>query len=109
MRRTPRKRSADCTGGSLPFELSSADQKHYVDQVFRSGVRALAAWQRIRMQLFRELLFRRNDRKRRRRNAAEAKPVFASHNIQGLNHFVSDADVHRKARKIPSVHRFCAR
>jgi hypothetical protein len=43
--------------------------------------------------LLRELLFRRNDRKRRRRDAAESKPVFACHDIQWLNHFVSDADV----------------
>jgi len=73
-------------------------------KVFRSGVHALASRQRIRMELFRKLLFGRNDRERRRRDAAEAKPVFPGHDIQRLQHFVPNADVDVETRKVSSVH-----
>ena len=37
-------------------------------------------------------------------NAAEAEPVFAGYEIKGLDHFVPDADIDVKARKVSSIH-----
>ncbi len=76
-----RERRTDCHGDLAVVELLGADQQHHVDEIFGSGVRSLASWQRIRMKLFRKLLFGRNDRKRGRLRAAEAEPVPAGHHV----------------------------
>src|ERR1035438_5239730 len=47
----------------------SHDQKDHVDTVLGSGVYTFTSRQRIRMDLFRKLLLRRNDGERRRRYA----------------------------------------
>lgn len=63
-----------CSGFAF-VERFSVDQQHHVDKVLGPGVYTLTSWQRIRMELFRNLLLRRNDRERRRRYAPEAKPI----------------------------------
>jgi hypothetical protein len=63
MCRAFRERRTDRLCGLAVVELLSADQQHHVDEIFGSGVRSLASRQRIRMKLFRKLLFGRNDRK----------------------------------------------
>src|SRR5260370_28938873 len=56
------------------------------------------------MQFLCKLLLSRNDGKRRRCYSAKSQPVSSLNNVQWLEHFVADPNIHMKACEHTSVH-----
>src|SRR5260370_3295005 len=56
------------------------------------------------MQFLCKLLLSRNDGKRRRCYSAKSQPVSSLNNVQWLEHFVADPNIHMKACERTSVH-----